>query len=184
MKENEIKVGWYAFEGGNFSPNPNAYPNCQGVVAYLSPDPYAPIGQRGLILTPDEIQLPWADEYCETESNDYEDGKSNTAKLIAYGKKNYIDFPAAEWCYSYSKNGVKPGEGFLPAKGQLRSIVTHQNTINPALEKIGGVILRGWILSSTEHLSDSVWGMSVYRGRSDLDYKYRRNCCVRCVIAF
>ena len=184
MKENEIKVAWYAFEGRKFSPDPNAYPNCQGVVACLNPDPDAPIGQRGLILVPDEVQIEWADDYCEIGSDDYEDGKANTAKLIAFGKKNYSSFPAAEWCYSYSKNGVKPGEGFLPAKSQLRSIIAHQNTINPALEKIGGIILRGWIWSSTEHLSNGAWGMSVYRGRLDLDYKYNRNRCVRCVIAF
>ena len=82
----KVEVGWYAFEGGKFSPDPIAYPNRQGVVAWLNPDLKAPIGKRGLIITPDEIQLPWADEYCKTGACDTEDGVLNTGKLMAHAK--------------------------------------------------------------------------------------------------
>ena len=68
----KIEVGWYAFEGDKFSPNPNAYPNLQGVVAWLNPDPNAPVGKRGLILTPDAMLKLWADKNCETGIGDEE----------------------------------------------------------------------------------------------------------------
>ncbi len=99
----EVKVGWYAFAGGKFSPDPDSYPNCQGVVGWVNPDKSAPQGQRGLIVTPDEVKKAWSDKDCETNIKDEYDGKGNTEKLIAYGKKHKIKFPAAEWCNAYCK---------------------------------------------------------------------------------
>ena len=147
----EVKVGWYAFAGGKFSPDPDSYPNCQGVVGWVNPDKNAPQGQRGLIVTPDEVKKAWSDKHCETNIKDEYDGKGNTEKLIAYGKAHDISFPAAEWCAQYSKNGVKPGEGFMPASEQLKLIVANRKIVNPALQKIGGIILDGWIWSSSEY---------------------------------
>ena len=178
----KIEVGYYAFAGGKFSPDPNAYPNCQGVVAWLNPDPNAPIGKRGLILMPEMVKTWWADKNCETGIGDEEDGQANTRRLIAYGKKHDIKFPAAEWCYAYSKNGVKSGEGFLPAKKQLERIVASRDIINPALEKIDGKILNGWIWSSSEYSYNYAWYMSVdgcVFGNSKIN-----PFSVRCVIAF
>ena len=85
----QIVVGWYAFAGGKFSKDP-AYPNCQGVVAWINPNPNAPIGERGLIITPDEVTLEWVYEDCEAGICDEEDGQANTRKLIAYGKEHGI----------------------------------------------------------------------------------------------
>ena len=178
----QIEVGYYAFAGGKFSPDPNAYPNCQGVVAWLNPDPNAPIGKRGLILMPETVKTWLADKNCETGIGDEEDGKTNTRSLIAWGKKHEISFPAAEWCYRYSQNGVKSGEGFLPAKKQLERIVASRDIINPALEKIDGKILNGWIWSSSEYSYNYAWYMSVdgcVFGNSKIN-----PFSVRCVIAF
>ena len=36
-------VGWYAFQGGNFAPHPNAYPDLLGVVAWVNPNKKATI---------------------------------------------------------------------------------------------------------------------------------------------
>ena len=146
----EVKVGWYAFAGGKFSPDPDSYPNCQGVVGWVNPDKNAPQGQRGLIVTLDEVKKAWSDKHCETNIKDEYDGKGNTEKLIAYGKKHKIKFPAAEWCNAYCKNGVKPREGFMPASEQLKRIVANREIINPAIQKIDGVELGGWIWSSSE----------------------------------
>ena len=183
MSNGTIEVGYYAFEGGKFSPDPKAYPNLQGVVAWLNPAPNAPIGRRGLIITPDEVTLEWVDEYCEAGICDEEDGQANTRKLIAYGKEHGISFPAAEWCYAYSKNGVKSGEGFLPAKNQLKRIVANRDIINPALEKIGGKILKNWIWSSFESCYTGAWCVFADYGNVDWDYKKLANT-VRCVLAF
>ena len=180
----EVKVGWYAFAGGKFSPDPDSYPNCQGVVGWVNPDKSAPQGQRGLIVTPDEVEKAWSDKDCETNIKDGYDGKGNTEKLIAYGKKHKIKFPAAEWCNAYCKNGVKPGEGFMPAKEQLERIVANREIVNPALQKIGGIILGGWIWSSSEYTDSYVW--YVYANNGGLNYDYKNFNCgyVRCVLAF
>ena len=183
MEENEIKVGWYAFEGGKFSPDPNVYPNCQGVVAWLNPDPNAPIGQRGLILTPNAVKLELSEEYCKTRICDRTDGKSNTERLIAYGIEHGISFPAAEWCHSYSKNGVKSGEGFLPALNQLKRIVANRDIINSALEKIGGTRLAGFVWSSSEYNEDYAWEVEASNGYVSNSFKCGGSY-VRCVLAF
>ena len=180
----KLEVGWFAFEGKKFSPDPYAYPNCQGVVAWLNPDPNAPKGKQGLILTPDKEKLKWADKYCKTGIDGREDGMTNTRKLIAYGKEHGISFPAAEWCYAYSKNGVKSGEGFLPAVNQLEQIVVNRDIINSALERIGGRILKGWILSSSEFVSSSALHVYIYNGDVAWYNKRSRNRCVRCFLAF
>ena len=179
----DVKVGWYAFAGGKFSPVSDTYPNCQGVVGWVNPDKSAPQGQRGLIVTPDEVKKAWSDKDCETNIKDEYDGKGNTEKLIAYGKKHKINFPAAEWCAQYSKNGVRPGEGFMPSEEQLKRIVANRELVNPALQGIGGIILDGWIWSSSEYSSYGAWSVYAYDGgvgySSKYDYDY-----VRCVLAF
>ena len=179
----EVKVGWYAFAGGKFSPDPDSYPNCQGVVGWVNPDKSAPIGQRGLIITPDEVKKAWSSVNCETNIKDEYDGKGNTEKLIAYGKKHKIKFPAAEWCNAYCKNGVKPGEGFMPAKEQLERIVANRKIVNPALQGIGGIILDGWYWSSSEYSYGTAWLVYAYDGSVYGNSKYY-NLYVRCVLAF
>ena len=179
----EVKVGWYAFAGGKFSPVSDTYPNCQGVVGWVNPDKSAPKGQRGLIVTPDEVKKAWSSVNCETNIKDEYDGKGNTEKLIAYGKAHGISFPAAEWCVRYSKNGVRPGEGFMPALKQLERIVANRELVNPSLRRIGGGELDGWIWSSSEYSYCHAWSVYAYDGgvgySSKYDYDY-----VRCVLAF
>ena len=179
----EIQVGWYAFAGGKFSPDPNAYPNCQGVVCWVNPDKSAPQGQRGLVITPDEVEMMWSDKDCETNIKDEYDGKGNTKELIAYGKAHDIAFPAAEWCAQYSKNGVRPGEGFMPASEQLKRIVANREIVNPALQKINGVELSGWIWSSSEYDDFYARFVLAYNGYVDWGHKLY-NRYVRCVLAF
>ena len=177
------KVGWYAFAGGKFSPDPNAYANCQGVVGWVNPYKSAPQGQRGLIVTPDKVEAVWSNDDCETNIKDEYDGKGNTEKLIAYGKKHKIKFPAAEWCVRYSKNGVKPGDGFMPSLRQLKRIVAKRRIVNPALHNIGGSILDGWIWCSSEYTDISAWTVTGGGGQVDWGDKSYNNY-VRCVLAF
>ena len=180
----EVKVGWYAFAGGKFSPNPNAYPNCQGVVGWVNPDKSAPQGQRGLIVTRDQREKQWSRKDCKTYVRDQHDGKANTEKLIAYGKAHGISFPAAEWCNTYCWNGVKAGEGFLPALTQLERIIANRGIVNPALQKIGGIILDGWIWSSCEYDGSGARDVLADNGAVDYSCKYHLYHYVRCVLAF
>ena len=179
----DVKVGWYAFAGGKFSPVSDTYPNCQGVVGWVNPDKSAPQGQRGLIVTPDEVEKAWSDKDCETNIKDEYDGKGNTKKLIVYGKAHGISFPAAEWCVRYSKNGVRPGEGFMPSKEQLKRIVANWELVNPALQKIDGIILDGWIWSSSEDDYAYAWVVNAGDGSVSF-YNKGSNLYVRCVLAF
>ena len=180
----EVKVGWYAFAGGKFSPDPNAYANCQGVVGWVNSDKSAPQGQRGLIVTPDEVKKAWSDKHCKTNIKDKYDGKGNTKKLIAYGKAHGLSFPAAEWCVRYSKNGVKPGEGFMPDKEQLKRIVMNRKIINPALKRIDGDAISGLIWSSSEYSSRYAWLVHAGDGSVGYSSKSRYFGYVRCVLAF
>ena len=179
----EVKVGWYAFAGGKFSPVSDTYPNCQGVVGWVNPDKSAPQGQRGLIVTPDEVKKAWSDKDCETNIKDEYDGKGNTKKLIVYGKAHGISFPAAEWCVRYSKNGVRPGEGFMPSEEQLKRIVANRELVNPSLQKIDGIILDGWIWSSSEDDYAYAWVVNAGDGSVSF-YNKGSNLYVRCVLAF
>ena len=180
----EVKVGWYAFAGGKFSPDPDSYPNCQGVVGWVNPDKSAPKGQRGLIVTRDQREKQWSRKDCKTYVRDQHDGKANTEKLIAYGKAHGISFPAAEWCNTYCWNGVKAGEGFLPALTQLERIIANRGIVNPALERIDGVKLGGWIWSSSEYSPSHAWDVLADNGAVDYSCKYHLYHYVRCVLAF
>ena len=184
LSENQIKVqvGWYAFGGGKFAPNADAFPNLWGVVAWLNPQENAPIGKRGLILLPDEVRRQWATTSCITNCLDVEDGQANTQALLALGKEKKLHFPAAEWCANYSQNGVKPGEGFLPAIYQVRLMVSNHKIVNRSLVVIGGDKLVGWIWSSSEYGKGKAWNEHVYGGA------YSSLTCrvfnVRCCLAF
>ena len=180
----DVKVGWYAFAGGKFSPDPDSYPNCQGVVGWVNPDKSAPKGQRGLIVTRDQREKQWSRKDCKTYVRDQHDGKANTEKLIAYGKAHGISFPAAEWCNTYCWNGVKAGEGFLPALTQLERIIANRGIVNPALQKIGGIILDGWIWSSCEYDGSGARDVLADNGAVDYSCKYHLYHYVRCVLAF
>lgn len=180
----KIKVGWYAFEGAKFSPNPKAYPNCQGVVGWLNPNPNAPIGQRGLILTPDEELYPYADGYYCAGSVDENDGKFNTIKMLLYNRNCNTVFCSAVWCSAHPRKGVRDGEAFFPAKNQLKKVIANRRIINPALERINGDIIDGLYISSTEYNEFSEWGMDTKRDQPECLFDKMEFLCLRSVIAF
>ena len=72
----------------------------------------------------------------------------------------------------------------MPASEQLKRIVANRKIVNPALQKIGGIILDGWIWSSFEYDNLNAWLVYAsdghvlgYNKASDIGY-------VRCVLAF
>ena len=72
-----LKVGDYAFVGGLFSPNPEAYPCCIGVIGWLNPDKNAPEGQQGLIVWPEQLVTSWTATPCLTGVSNLTDGRAN-----------------------------------------------------------------------------------------------------------
>ena len=161
----QTKLFWYAFEGGKFSPNPKTYPNCQGVVGWINPDPNAPEGERIYVVLPEQKYLQYSERYYLTGADDLYDGRANTKKLIEYGKKYRVRFPAVECAHNYTKNGVKKGETFLPAREQLKLVVENCEGVRKALKLIGGTF-EGWLWSSSEYNSNYAW--NVYSSDGDM----------------
>ena len=157
----QTKLHWYAFEGGKFSPDSKAYPNCQGVVGWINPDPNAPEGKRIYVVLPKQKKLSYYFSVDGIGVDGLFDGRANTQKLIEYGKEHDIRFPAAEYTYNYCENGVKQGEAFLPAIEQLKRVSVFFNyfRLKKALKKINGTF--GLLtLSSTECICGVTWGNS------------------------
>ena len=143
------KLFWYAFEGKKFSPDPEAYPNCQGVVGWINPDKDAPEGDKIYVVLPELEDFMYSDGDCEVGGYDLFDGKSNTRKMIEYEKIHLGECPAARYAYNYTKNGVKKGEAFWPASEQLVRLCKYDRLLEERLKKIGGK-WACWLLSSTE----------------------------------
>ena len=155
----QTNLFWYAFEGGKFSPDSKAYPNCQGVVGWINPDPDAPEGNKIYVVLPEQQYLQYSTRYCLTGADDLYDGRANTKKLIEYGKKHDVCFPAAELAFNYCENGVKQGEAFLPAIGQLSLVARNCVGVRKALKLIGGTF-EGWLWPSSELSDGGAWCVS------------------------
>ena len=170
----QAKLFWYAFEGGKFSPDPKAYPNCQGVVGWINPNPDAPEGRRIYVVLPEQMELKYSSKPRKTHLHDLNDGQENTRRLIDAGKEYGIKIPAAEYAYNYTKNGVKKGEAFWPAGEQLLRVCANAYDVNQSLEKIGGTF-KGTLFSSSEHDAYKAWCVDTDDGqigyyRKDFDH--------------
>ena len=154
---------WYAFEGKKFSPNHDAYPNCQGVVGWINPNPNAPDGDKIYVVLPEQQTLQYFTKFVETGTNDLYDGRANTLKLIKYGKKHNVNFPPAEFAFNYTENGVKKGEAFWPARKQLERVAENCYDIRKSLKLIGGTF-EGWLWSSSERSGIYAWGVDASDG--------------------
>ena len=172
----------YAFEGGKFSTDHKAYPNCQGVVGWINPDPNAPEGERIYVVLPEQQKLQYSTEYCYTGVTNLYDGRANTQKLIEYGRAHNVKFPAVEYAYNYCKNGVKQGEAFLPARKQLRLVVSNSVDIKESLKLIGGTF-EGWLWSSSEFDRYNAWDVSPFYNSVCNDGK-RSTYLVNCFISY
>ena len=179
----EVGLFWYAFAGGKFSSNPKAYPNCQGVVGWINPDPNAPEGNRIYIVLPEQNSLKYSYEYCKTGVDDLYDGRANTKKLLEYGRKHGVKFPAAEFAFNYTKNGVKKGEAFLPAREQLVRLCENTKKLRKSLKKIGGTF-EGFLLSSSECNLSHAWRVHSSSGLMLITNKGNDANSVSCLLAY
>ena len=177
------KLHWYAFEGKKFAPNHDAYPNCQGVVGWINPDPNAPEGDRVYIVLPEQKFLMYSKEYCITGADNLYDGRANTKRLLEFGKQHNVEFPAAEFAHNYCKNGVKQGEAFLPAREQLVRVCEHLEELRKSLKKINGKFA-GWLWSSSEYSDDSAWYVYANNGIMIYHYKHTYDYYISCFLAY
>ena len=179
----QTKLFWYAFEGGKFSTDPNAYPNCQGVVGWINPDPDAPEGNKIYVVLPKQRHyLEYSTSCYLTGINDLYDGRANTKELIEYGKKYDVCFPAAQFAFNYCENGVKQGEAFLPAKDQLSRVVENCVGVRNALKLIGGTF-EGCLWSSSEYITSYACSVDSNNGTMYGSYKTDAKS-VSCFLAY
>ncbi len=179
-----VKVGWYAFTNGKFSPDFTAYPQIKGIVVWTNPDHRAPIGRRGLIMLTESSNQCWAGNVVKTGICDQDNGWLNTQKLAEYADNYQVRFPAVEWCRNYSRNGVKKGSAFIPAINQLMQIYENIRLIRAAYRNIGLWPYNSSIVSSTEaeRYSDCILGVT-YVGSMVIKSK-AANLAVMAVVAY
>lgn len=72
----------------------------------------------------------------------------------------------------------------MPALTQLERIIANRGIVNPALERIDGVKLGGWIWSSSEYDNGNAWIVYANDGNVSSSVKNAGNGYVRCVLAF
>ena len=153
------KLYWYAFAGGKFSPDPKAYPNCQGVVGWINPYLSARGGDKIYVVLPEQRLLQYGFilpntfmcDHCGRveETNSY-NGRANTLAIIEHSKKRpRSQFPAAEFAFYNCFKGFKRGDVFLPAREQLSRVVVNGDGVRKALKLIDGTF-EGCLWSSTE----------------------------------
>lgn len=94
-----------------------------------------------LAIAFDEKKLEWGGHGKEIGSAARgTSGKSNTAAILAYGKANNIEYPAAEYCNSYSTSGTKAGDWYLPSLKELALLSSSYAAVNGKLTAIVGAV--------------------------------------------
>ena len=165
-----IKIGWYAFAGGLFSPDKDAFPNCQGVIGIINDDPYAKEGNRVKVVLRHQEELEWCEKEIYTEVTDGDNGRENTRRLLEYGKKKGICFPAMEFARDYNFDGVKAGEAYVPARNELKKLSNNFKAVDDALRQIGSYFNEHY-WSSSEHSSYRARGVRFSDGAVYNDIK-------------
>ncbi|MDR0710858.1 MAG: DUF1566 domain-containing protein [Prevotellaceae bacterium] len=162
-----------------------------GVVFYVNPE-----DRRGLVASlteaPDSLKYKtWGENGQEVDgASNTEDGKENTAKIIAMqtitpaidAKANntmaQIDFTlppdtirrAAHWCAEASNKSVSGW--FLPSREQLKQLYVAKDAINPVLSAKGATVLgNGYYWSSTQANAHEAWYVFFDNGETNTSLK-------------
>ena len=178
-----VKIGWYVFAGGYVSSDKDAYPNCQGVVGFINDDPNAEKGNRvKVVLRHQKYFIKWCEKEIYTNVTDDDNGRENTRRLLEFGKKAGVKFPAMEFAQNYAFDGVKPGEAYVPARDELKELSKNSYIINEVLRKIDGSF-DDWQWSTSEYGNYTVW--HVYSGNGIVS-NYHKNLsgAVSCLLAY
>ena len=84
--------------------------------------------------------------YTAAQLNKDTDGKSNTLKIINFGKSKGYSFPAAEYAYNYSTAGTNKGDWWLQSAAEARKADGNLVAINNKL-----------FTSGYKTMGDSMW---------------------------
>ena len=112
-------------------------------------------------------------------------GKSNTAKVVAYCNANDESCPAFDYVKDYSTLGTNAGDWYLPSLGELNEIYANKAALKTALTKANGRTLPAsshW--SSSEYSYGSAWLQDFSKGSIGSGGKTGNDSYVRPVLAF
>lgn len=131
-----------------------------------------------------QVRLPWSSDFLPVpETEEMVRGKEATQKILETARTQRKKAEAAEYCYDYAEDGVKPREAFLASLSEWKKILANKDAINDSLESLNVSTLGGYYWSSEEYLSDSSWMLGSNGGRNYSDSKDNDNG-IRPVIAF
>ena len=143
-----LRIGWYLFANGKFSPYPDTFPKPIGVVAWMKPDLNAKAGERGIIILFDEYYGEWSSRNLLLFANDPINGDKNTQVMLRKAKALEISVPVAEFCEKVNKT-IGLTSAFIPAYKQLDRIAIGYSTICDAFQAVGKTC-HPFLFSSTE----------------------------------
>ena len=147
--------------------------------------------RRAFALTYKE-DLAWSTEYFDipdlpnynslNEAATDWNGKENTKIILDYCKANGKSCPAAEYAASYSTEGTKAGDWYLPAYGEAYHLFRYSSVYKISLSRIRKSFFEflNFRSTSTENSSDQYW----LSESSGLTYKTLDSYNVIPVLAF
>lgn len=178
----EFKIGDYAFADGSLSADPQFRNLITGIVVWKNPIADAPIGQRGIIMMPEEKLLAWAKEWYGLGGPRLDNGYANTYNLLEVADERKIKLPAMQYCADYCQNGVQAGEGFGAALRQMEAIAKNRLQFVASLERIRAVAFDKWYWTSSTTTHNNVWLMHPESNTDTSPTNFR--FYVRCLVAF
>ena len=164
-RKNTYKVGDYYDDGKK-----------KGVVFYVDAT-----GQHGKIVSLNHVEKEWCSDAQWNKrivvgASSESDGKANTDKVML--RSDSAEYPAFVWCRAKGK------DWYLPARNELKLLVSVLDTINRTLKERGGdTISTYWYWSSTENGTFCAWRVGMRNGFTSGYDKYNYGC-VRAVSAF
>lgn len=158
-----LRIGWYLFANGKFSPNPDTFSKPIGVVAWMKPDLHARAGERGIIILFDKYYGEWSQQNLLLFANDPSDGDKNTQLILRKAKALEISIPVAEFCEEVNKT-IGWTSVFIPAYKQLDRIATGYTVIRDAFQAVGKTFYE-LLFSSTECDANHVVAMDLTKAK-------------------
>ena len=106
----------------------------------------------------DRQSIPTLDDCKRASFTCTPSGKNNTDTIIAYGKANNIEYPAAEYCNNYTTPGTKAGDWWLPSPAELMLLAIEYDIVSNKLRSLG----KEYMGSATYYWSSAENGSSAF----------------------
>ena len=147
----EIVPGMYVYADGLVSSEIIPNHQIKAVVGYV---------EEGMVYAVclKQANLPWSSDFLSVpETKTMISGKEATQKILEAARTREKRAEAAQWCYDYAEDGVKPGEAFLASMNEWTKIFANERAINASLTRLEFCGLSGCCWSSIEYSINNSW---------------------------